>query len=125
MPIAHIMASGMTGMRAAGDLVARMEFSKNMRVGEAKEYVAKKLGVDPMDLVDEHVMRELREELDIGVITSVPGAAKGIAAKMNIEKLLDKDKFLQPLQKTDSKVSPIEKFYQNQRKAVKKLYMAL
>src|SRR5450759_1397680 len=29
------------------------------------------------------------EELDIGVITSVPGAAKGIAAKMNIEKLLD------------------------------------
>ena len=39
--------------------------------------------------VDEHVMRELREELDIGVITSVPGAAKGIAAKMNIEKLLD------------------------------------
>jgi len=33
-------------------------------------------------------MRELREELDIGVITSVPGAAKGIAAKMNIEKLL-------------------------------------
>ena len=72
MPISHIMASGMTGIRAAGDLVAR-----------------KKFGVDVMDLVDEHVMRELREELDIGVITSVPGAAKGIAAKMNIEKLLD------------------------------------
>src|SRR5574344_340395 len=89
MPISHIMASGMTGIRAAGDLVARMEFSKNMRIGEAKEYVAKKLGVDKMDLVDEHVMRELREELNIGVITSVPGAAKGIAAKMNIEKLLD------------------------------------
>lgn len=78
----------MTGMRAAGDLVARMQFSKNMRIAEAKEYVAKKLGVDVMDLVDEHIMRELREELDIGVITSVPGAAKGIAAKMNIEKLL-------------------------------------
>ena len=81
MPIAHIMASGMTGMRAAGDLVARMQFSKNMRIKEAKEYVAKKLSVDVMDLSDEHVMRELREELDIGVITSVPGAAKGIAAK--------------------------------------------
>ncbi|MDK2893166.1 MAG: hypothetical protein PWQ49_1558, partial [Methanohalophilus sp.] len=27
--------------------------------------------------------------LDIGVITSVPGCAKGIAAKMNIEKVLD------------------------------------
>lgn len=78
----------MTGIRAAGDLVARMQFSKNMRIAEAKEYVAKKLGVDVMDLVDEHIMRELREELDIGVITSVPGAAKGIAAKMNIEKLL-------------------------------------
>jgi dimethylamine--corrinoid protein Co-methyltransferase len=89
MPIAHIMASGMTGLRAAGDLVARMQFSKNMRIGEAKDYVAKKLGVSTLDLTDEFVMRELREELDIGVITSVPGASKGIAAKMNIEKLLD------------------------------------
>ena len=89
MPISHIMASGMTGIRAAGDLVARMQFSKNMRIKEAKEYVAKKLNVETRDLADEHVMRELREELDIGVITSVPGAAKGIAAKMNIEKVLD------------------------------------
>ena len=89
MPISHIMASGMTGIRAAGDLVARMEFSKKMRLKEAKEYVAKKLGVETGDLSDEYVMRELREEIDIGVITSVPTAAKGIAAKMNIEKLLD------------------------------------
>jgi dimethylamine methyltransferase len=89
MPIAHIMASGMTGMRAAGDLVARMQFSKNMRIGEAKDFVAKKLGVENADLSDEFVMREIREDLDIGVITSVPGCAKGIAAKMNIEKLLD------------------------------------
>jgi len=91
MPIAHIMASGMTGMRAAGDLVARMQFSKNMRLGEAKDFVAKKLGVSNADLSDEFVMREIREDLDIGVITSVPGCAKGIAAKMNIEKLLDID----------------------------------
>jgi hypothetical protein len=89
MPISHIMASGMTGIRAAGDLVARMQFAENMRIGEAKEYVAKKLGVETPDLSDEYVMRELREELDIGVITSVAGAAKGVAAKMNIEKLLD------------------------------------
>ncbi|MDW7732988.1 MAG: [dimethylamine--corrinoid protein] Co-methyltransferase, partial [Methanolobus sp.] len=47
------------------------------------------LGVSTMDLSDEYVMRELREELGIGVITSVAGAPKGIAAKMNIEKLLD------------------------------------
>ena len=89
MPIAHIMASGMTGLRAGGDLVARMQFSKNMRIKEAKEYVAKKVGVDPYDLSDEYAMRDVREELGIGVITSVPGAPKGIAAKMNIEKALD------------------------------------
>ena len=79
----------MSGIRAAGDLVARMEFSKSMRLNDAKNYVAKKLGVSTMDLSDEYVMRELREELGIGVVTSVAGAPKGIAAKMNIEKLLD------------------------------------
>jgi dimethylamine--corrinoid protein Co-methyltransferase len=89
MPITHIMTSGMSGIRAAGDLVARMEFAKNMRLNDAKNYVAKKLGVTTMDLSDEYVMRELREELGIGVVTSVAGAPKGIAAKMNIEKLLD------------------------------------
>jgi dimethylamine--corrinoid protein Co-methyltransferase len=89
MPISHIMTSGMSGIRAAGDLVARMEFSKGMRIGEAKDYVAKKLDITTADLSDEYVMRELREELGIGVITSVAGAPKGIAAKMNIEKLLD------------------------------------
>ncbi len=71
MPISHIMASGLTGMRAAGDLVARMEFSENMRINEAKDYVARKLGVEAIDLGDEYVMREIREELDIGVLTSV------------------------------------------------------
>ncbi len=91
MPISHIMTSGMSGIRAAGDLVARMEFAKSMRVGEAKDYVAKKLDVTADDLSDEYVMRDLREELGIGVITSVAGAPKGIAAKMNIEKLLGID----------------------------------
>ncbi|WNY27527.1 hypothetical protein MsAm2_13290 [Methanolapillus ohkumae] len=89
MPIAHIMASGMTGMRAGGDLVARMEFTKKMKIKQAKEYVAKKVGVDPYDLSDEYAMREVREELGIGVITSMPGTPKGIPAKMNIEKALD------------------------------------
>ena len=78
----------MTGLRAGGDLVARMQLSKNMKIKEAKEYVAKKVGVDPFDLSDEYAMREVREELGIGVVTSVPGAPKGIAAKMNIEKAL-------------------------------------
>jgi len=89
MPIAHVMASGMQGIRAAGDLVARMQFAKRMRLKEAKKYVAKKLGVDPFDLADVEVMREVREELDIGVVTAVPGVAKGIEAKAKIAELLD------------------------------------
>ncbi len=89
MAVPHFMASGMGGIRTTGDLVARMEFAKNMKVNEAKEYVAKKLGISTLDIADEHIMRELREELKIGVITGLPGAPRGIAAKMNIEKLLD------------------------------------
>jgi len=89
MDLPHFMASGMGGIRGAGDLVARMEFGKNMKAKQAKEYVAKKLGVTVVDLADEFVMRDLREELGIGVVTGVPGAPRGIAAKMNIENLLD------------------------------------
>jgi dimethylamine--corrinoid protein Co-methyltransferase len=89
MAVPHYTTSGMGGIRSAGDLVARMQFSKNMKIKEAKEYVAKKLGITTLDIADEHVMRELREELGIGVITGVPGAPRGIAAKMNIEKILD------------------------------------
>lgn len=89
MAVPHFLASGMGGIRSAGDLVARMQFSKSMKVDKAKEYVAKKLGLSTLDIADEFVMRELREELKIGVITGLPGAPRGIAAKMNIEKLLD------------------------------------
>jgi hypothetical protein len=89
MPIAHALASGMGGIRTAGDLVARMQLHRRMRLPEAKEYVAQKLGVSAIDLSDEVVMRELREDLDIGVVTSVPGAAKGLEAKARIARLLD------------------------------------
>lgn len=65
-----------------------MEYDKSMKVDKAKEYVAKKLGISTLEIADECIMRELREELGIGVITAVPGAPRGIAAKMNIEKLL-------------------------------------
>jgi dimethylamine--corrinoid protein Co-methyltransferase len=88
MSIPHMIASGMGGIRTCGDLVARMEFSKNMKIGKAKEYVARKLDLDLASIRDETVMREKREELGIGVVTGVPGAAVGMAAKMNIEKLL-------------------------------------
>jgi len=88
MDLPHFLTSGMGGIRSSGDLVARMEFGKNMRVKDAKAYVAKKLGIDVIDIADEFVMRDLREELGIGIVTGVPGAPRGIAAKMNIEDLL-------------------------------------
>ncbi len=88
MHLAHLLASSMGGIRAAGDLVARMQLKK-MRIHEAKKYVADKLHVTPLDLSDPTLMRGLREELDIGIVTGVPGVAKGIAAKANLSKLLD------------------------------------
>jgi dimethylamine--corrinoid protein Co-methyltransferase len=88
MHMAHLLASSMGGIRAAGDLVARMELKK-MRITEAKKYLADKLHVSPLELSDPYVMRNLREELDIGVVTGVPGVAKGMAAKIRIAELLD------------------------------------
>ena len=88
MGMAQAMASSMGGIRTAGDLVARMQLKK-MRLTEAKRYVADKLGVSSLDLSDSTLMRTLREELDIGVVTGTPGLAKGLAAKARIEALLD------------------------------------
>jgi dimethylamine--corrinoid protein Co-methyltransferase len=88
MSISHALASGMGGIRTTGDLVARMQLRK-MRLPEAKKYVADKLGVSVFDLTDSTVMRRLREELDIGVITAVPGCAKGLEAKARIADLLE------------------------------------
>jgi hypothetical protein len=89
MPIAHIMAAGMGGIRTAGDLVAWMQMTRKMKIAEAKKYVADKLRIDIIDLANEEVMRQIREDLDIGIITAVAGSAKGIAAKWKIAELLD------------------------------------
>ena len=89
MPVAHIMAAGMGGIRTAGDLVAWMQMTRKMKIGAAKQYVADKLGIDLIDLTNEEVMRQIREDLDIGTITAVAGSAKGIAAKWKIAELLD------------------------------------
>ena len=59
-----------------------------MRLPEAKQYVAHKLGVSVADLSDSTVMRGVREELDIGIITAVPGSARGLEAKARIADLL-------------------------------------
>ncbi len=89
MHIAHIFASGMGGIRTSGDLVAWMQLIKKMKLAEAKQYVAQKLGVGVPDLVNVEVMRQLREDLGIGIITSVAGSPKGIRAKLKIAELLD------------------------------------
>ena len=79
----------MGGIRTSGDLVAWMQITHKMKIHEAKAYVAKKLNVDLLDLTDEEVMRPLREDLGIGIVTSVAGSPKGIRAKMKIADLLD------------------------------------
>jgi dimethylamine--corrinoid protein Co-methyltransferase len=89
MHISHIMTSGMGGLRTAGDLVAWMQMTRKMKINDAKEYVAEKLGIDVIDLIDEEVMHQLREDLGIGLVTSVSGSPKGIRAKMKIAELLD------------------------------------
>ena len=69
--------------------MAWMQLIKKMKIAAAKQYVAEKLGVGIADLVDEEIMRQLRDDLGIGTITSVAGSPKGIRAKINIAELLD------------------------------------
>ena len=79
----------MGGIRTTGDLVARMQLQKKMRLKEAKKYVADRLHVAVSDLADEVAMRELREELDISTVYMGYNApARGIEAKFRIAELL-------------------------------------
>ncbi len=89
--IPHTVTSGMGGLRTAGDLVARMQMTRGMKVTEAKKYVADKLGISTTELIDEVVMREVREDHKLGFITSRGGHPKGIEAKHHIARLLDID----------------------------------
>jgi len=89
--IPHTVTSGMGGLRTAGDLVARMQMTRGMKLAEAKKYVADKLGISTTELIDEVVMREIREDHKIGFITSRGGHPKGIEAKHHIARLLDID----------------------------------
>ena len=89
MHAAHAIVSGMGGIRTAGDLVARLQLNRAMRIDEAKKYVADKLGVSVADIADEVKMREVREDMDLGTLNECPGVAKGIDAKFRIAKLMD------------------------------------
>jgi hypothetical protein len=88
MAVAHGIASGIGGMRAAGDLVARMQVSRGMRIRDAKEYVAGRLKISVQDIADPVVMNEVREDLNLGRVNAVPDAAKGIDAKFRIAEVL-------------------------------------
>jgi Dimethylamine methyltransferase (Dimeth_PyL) len=93
MESAHTQASGMGGMRAAGDLVARMQMTRRMRLREAKQYVADKLGCSTRELSDPVAMEQIRLEKGLGTLpftSSVhPDDPGMIEAKFNIAELLD------------------------------------
>ncbi|KUO50227.1 MAG: dimethylamine methyltransferase [Desulfitibacter sp. BRH_c19] len=91
MIASHSLASGMGGLRTSGDLVARMQMTLGMRIGEAKKHVADKLHVSVAELSDEVIMNEVREDMDIGSVTAPPRKARGIQAQSNIGKLLGID----------------------------------
>lgn len=88
MESAHTQASGMGGMRAAGDLVARMQMTKRMRLNDAKNYVAGKLGCGVRDLSDPVAMEQIRIEKGLGTLPFTaavrPTDAGMMEAKFNI-----------------------------------------
>jgi len=93
MDVAHSCASGMNGLRATGDLVARLQMTKGMRITEAKRLVADRLGVTPADLSDNVAMHDLRGELRLGRVyeteSPCPGDPSPLEAKCHIAELLD------------------------------------
>ena len=82
--ITHSANACMGGIKTAGDLVLRMQLSRGMKKNEAKEYVAKKLGVSTFDLCDPFVMTELRKDLGLGNQMPKARTPMGTAAKMRI-----------------------------------------
>lgn len=81
----------MSGIRTAGDLVARVQMAKGLRIDAAKQYVADKLRLSLEDLHDSSVMKDVRNELNIGETNARPESAVALAAKSRIAQLLDID----------------------------------
>jgi dimethylamine--corrinoid protein Co-methyltransferase len=83
----------MGGLRTAGDLVARMQLTRRMRLPEAKAAVAQKLGVTPADLSDPVAMSDVRRALGLGTIPTEDTAgvddALAIEAKVNVARVLE------------------------------------
>ena len=91
MALAHAHASGMGGMRTSGDLVARMQMSRGMKIQDAKEYVANKLNLSIPEITDPVIMTEVRQDLKLGCMSPQAGDAHGIEAKFRIAEVLDID----------------------------------
>jgi len=93
MACSHALASGMGGMRTAGDLVGRLQMTRGMRLKEAKTYVAGKLGVAVSDLADPIAMHDVRRDLGLGRIPvqelAYPTHAGAMEAKFRIAEVLD------------------------------------
>jgi dimethylamine--corrinoid protein Co-methyltransferase len=65
--------------------------ARGMRIQEAKQYVADRLRIAVSELIDPVIMGEVREDLQIGAVTPLPGCAKGIEAKFRIAEILGID----------------------------------
>jgi dimethylamine---corrinoid protein Co-methyltransferase len=93
MEASHSHAAGMGGLRTAGDLVARMQMTRRMRIKEAKQYVADKLGCGVRDLSDPVAMETIRLEKGLGTLACTsavhPAEAGMVEAKFNIARTLD------------------------------------
>jgi len=70
-----------------------MQFTRGMRLTEAKKYVSEKLGVSELDLSDPVVMLDVRKEHGLGSMyeSEITNVDEPIAleAKFNISSLLD------------------------------------
>src|SRR5664279_5186330 len=93
MASTHALASGMGGMRTAGDLVARIQMTRGMRLPQAKQYVADKLGCSVLDLSDTIAMHDLRRDLGLGRMQvqdlTYPEQPGNLEAKFHIAEVLD------------------------------------
>jgi len=90
MEATHAVAACMGGVRTAGDLVMRIQLAKKMRIGEAKKYVADKLGISIEELCDVIAMNEIRESRGFGLTHFEPNsdANIGMEAKFRIAEAL-------------------------------------
>jgi dimethylamine--corrinoid protein Co-methyltransferase len=85
----HSIAACMGGIRTAGDLVLRMQMTHKMRINEAKQFIADKLGVTLEQLCDPVFMSELRDERGFGTQEPyITNANTGMEAKFRISEEL-------------------------------------